>query len=176
MKRIFILKCGSFFTKKGKFGSFFLNTPLISKTTVNTVVTITMATITSKPFYRWHDYRAWDCRLHTTLHYTVVFKSFYFIVQITSPVQCRAVVVWLWLVCRLLWGLAAAGFPDIASEGTISKVCPFKLAARNWSWVKHMEYLETWREVEVEIILAKLTKTIINIIKMSLELNLHFEI
>ena len=73
-------KCGSFFTKKGKFGSFFLNTPLISKTTVNTVVTITMATITSKPFYRWHDYRAWDCRLHTTLHYTVVFKSFYFIV------------------------------------------------------------------------------------------------
>ena len=67
-------------------------------------------------------------------------------------------------------------FSDIASEGTISKVCPFKLAARNWSLVKHMEYLETWREVEVEIILAKLTKTIINIIKMSLELNLHFEI
>ena len=44
-------------------------------------------------------------------------------------------------------------FSDIASEGTISKVCPFKLAARNWSLVKHMEYLETWREeVEVDMI------------------------
>ena len=37
-------------------------------------------------------------------------------------------------------------FSDIASEGTISKVCPFKLAARNSSLVKHMEYLETGRK------------------------------
>ena len=37
-------------------------------------------------------------------------------------------------------------FSDIANEGTISEVCPFKLAARNLSSVKHMEYLETSRE------------------------------
>ena len=51
-------------------------------------------------------------------------------------------------------------FSDIASEGTISKVCPFKLAARNLSLVKHMEYLETRREeVEVDMMtLAKLIK------------------
>ena len=137
---------------------------------MNTVVTITMATITSRPFYRWHDYKAWHCTRHCTVASS--FILFYCLNYQCSAVS--AVVVWLWLVCRLLWGLAAAGFQDIASEGTISKVCPFKLAARNWSLVKHMEYLETWREVE--IILAKLTKTIINDIKMSLELNLHFEI
>ena len=66
-------------------------------------------------------------------------------------------------------------FSDIASEGTISKVCPFKLAARNLSLVKHMEYLETYREeAEVDIILAKLIK-VICIIKTILELNLHLK-
>ena len=66
-------------------------------------------------------------------------------------------------------------FSDIASEGTISKVCPFKLAARNLSLVKHMEYLETHREeAEVDIILAKLIK-VICIIKTILELNLHLK-
>ena len=51
------------------------------------------------------------------------------------------------LLCSMLCSMQAfmrsrrCWFSDIVSQGTISRVCPFKLAARTLSLVKQMEYL-----------------------------------
>ena len=53
----------------------------------------------------------------------------------------------LYALCSMLCSMQAfmrsrrCWFSDIVSQGTISRVCPFKLAARTLSLVKQMEYL-----------------------------------